>query len=77
MSEVGQEGSSLAVVLNGEARSIRSVAIPDLLCELGQDPATGGIAVAINASVVPRSQWTEVRIRPGDHIEIVGARQGG
>ena len=77
MSKADQDGATLVVVLNGEARSIRAAAIPDLLCELGQDPGAGGIAVAINASVVPRSQWTEVRIQPGDRIEIVGARQGG
>ena len=36
-----------------------------------------GIAVAVNAEVVPRSDWTSTSLAPGDHIEIVQARAGG
>ena len=36
-----------------------------------------GVAVARNAEVVPRSQWSSVVLTPGDDIEIVTAVQGG
>ncbi len=36
-----------------------------------------GIAVALNAEVVPRSAWTSTSLAPGDRIEIVQARAGG
>lgn len=36
-----------------------------------------GIAVALNAEVVPRSDWTSTSLAPGDRIEIVQARAGG
>ena len=36
-----------------------------------------GVAVARNAEVVPRSQWSVTRLLSGDDIEIVTAVQGG
>jgi sulfur carrier protein len=36
-----------------------------------------GIAIALNGSVVPRAAWRETRLKPGDAVEIVRARQGG
>jgi len=35
------------------------------------------IAVAINAGVVPRSQWDTTRLGPGDSIELLAATAGG
>jgi len=35
------------------------------------------VAVAINADVVPRSQWEATRLRPGDSIELLAAAAGG
>lgn len=36
-----------------------------------------GVAVARNAEVVPRSQWSSVVLTTGDDVEIVTAVQGG
>lgn len=36
-----------------------------------------GIAVALNAAVVPRLRWADTVLRAGDEIEIVTAAQGG
>lgn len=36
-----------------------------------------GVAVALNAEVVPRSRWVETSLGPGDRVEILGASQGG
>jgi sulfur carrier protein len=36
-----------------------------------------GIAVAVNGDVVRRMSWPEVRLAPGDQIEVLTAVQGG
>lgn len=68
---------ALAVTLNGEAVTISHQQLTEALCEIGYDPEQQGIAVAINMSVVPRSEWADARIADGDRIDIVGAKQGG
>ncbi len=35
------------------------------------------VAVAVNAGVVPRSQWETTRLEPGDNIELLAATAGG
>ena len=43
-------------------------------------PADGsrlGIAVALDSTVVPRSQWASTRVPAAAHVEIVTAKQGG
>ncbi|GAB3539541.1 sulfur carrier protein ThiS [Arthrobacter tecti] len=41
------------------------------------DGARLGLAVAVNATVVPRSQWGRRELTEGDDIELVTAVQGG
>lgn len=36
-----------------------------------------GIAVAVDAAVVPRSQWASAQLRPGVRVDVVTAVQGG
>ena len=36
-----------------------------------------GCAVAVNDSVVPRSDWPARTVEPGDRIEVLTAVQGG
>ena len=69
--------ATVEVTLNGEAINLSHALLPDALCEIGYDPQQQGIAVAINMSVVPRSEWSTTNIRDGDRIDIVGAKQGG
>ncbi len=69
--------SALEVSLNGESVTLSNESLPEALCEIGYDPEQQGIAVAINMSVVPRSEWSETNICNGDRIDIVGAKQGG
>ena len=69
--------TAIDLVVNGEAASLAAGNVPELLRELGYDPEQQGVAVAVNAEVVPRSLWAARRIEAGDRIEIVGAKQGG
>ena len=36
-----------------------------------------GIAVALNGTVVPRSEWMDTEISTGDIVEVVTAAAGG
>lgn len=36
-----------------------------------------GIAVAVNNSVIPKSEWDEYILQPNDNILIIKAAQGG
>ena len=67
----------LVVTLNGEQTELSDASLPQALCEMGYDPEQPGIAVAINMSVAPRSEWPQTTLNNGDRIDIVGAKQGG
>jgi sulfur carrier protein len=38
---------------------------------------TNGIAVAVNNSVIPKTNWEVVEIQPNDNILLIKATQGG
>ncbi len=64
------------VVLNGRPREIADDAtIHDVLALL--DAPDRGVAVAIDAEVVPRGEWDGVVLRDGARVEVVVAVQGG
>jgi len=67
------------IKINGESRdfSPASLKVVELLQALDIDAEQGGIAVALNMSVVPRGKWEETEIQEGDELEIITARQGG
>jgi sulfur carrier protein len=68
----------MELTVNGEKKRIPPEAtVADLLCELGLDPAAGGVAVAVNGTVVPAPSWREKRLAGGDTVEIIHAVQGG
>ncbi len=64
------------VVLNGEPRRLDDGAtIADVLALLGAPDR--GVAVAIDAEVVPRGEWDGVTLHEGSRVEVVQAVQGG
>jgi sulfur carrier protein len=69
----------MKVLVNGEARELPdTLTVAELVAE--EAPAlTGGrgVAVAVDAEVVPRSAWGETRLREGQHVEVLAAMQGG
>jgi sulfur carrier protein len=66
----------MRIVLNGApADGARTVA--DLVEQhLGRREPTG-VAVAVNATVVPRDQWAAWSLDEGDVVDVVTAVQGG
>jgi sulfur carrier protein len=49
----------------------------DLLTGLGQTTQTRGLAVAVNDTVVPRTDWATHAVQPHDRILLIRATQGG
>jgi sulfur carrier protein len=63
--------------VNGETEPLVVATLAALLEEKAVDIGQRGIAVALNGAIVPRVAWPQTRLRPGDSVEIVRARQGG
>ncbi|HKX08339.1 MAG TPA: sulfur carrier protein ThiS [Stellaceae bacterium] len=65
------------VHLNGSDRAVAAETVAALIEELAIPGAPRGLAVAVNGSLVPRSEWPARPLAPGDAIEIVRATRGG
>ena len=64
--------------VNGQSETLGGqTTLEAWLVEKAIGAGAGGIAVALNGAVVPRSAWPATQLRPGDSVEIVRARQGG
>jgi sulfur carrier protein len=66
----------MRVTVNGRDRSLTAaVSVDDLVSSLVA--ARRGVAVAVNGTVVPRSQWDQTALAEGDSVEVLSAAQGG
>ena len=63
--------------VNGETRPWQDQTVGDLLRAEGIGLNQGGLAVALNEHVVPRSAWAGTRLKPDDNVEIVHIVRGG
>jgi sulfur carrier protein len=63
-------------LLNGETQECGSALTVQQLLEQ-RDWSGRRVAVAINASVVPRSSFAQAPIRDGDRVEVLQAVGGG
>jgi sulfur carrier protein len=63
------------ITVNGEPRELTGT-VDELLDALGVE-ARRGMAVAVDAAVVPKSEWATTQVRDGARVEIVTAVQGG
>jgi len=66
------------VTLNGDAVAVEpgSTVLGVVSSHLGRDNPIG-VAVAVNKTVVPRSEWATRTLHDADEIELVGVMQGG
>jgi sulfur carrier protein len=74
MTQVAEKPS---IRVNGQDEPLAVPTLSALLAEKAVDVAQKGIAVALNGTVVPRTEWPTTKLSPGDSVEIVRARQGG
>jgi sulfur carrier protein len=63
------------ITVNGEPREVAGT-VDDVLDALGIE-VRRGMAVAVDAEVVPRSAWSTTQVGDGARVEIVTAVQGG
>ena len=68
----------MKVVLNGEAAELADGATVQAAVDTLDLPAAGrGVAVAVDAEVVPRTEWDTHELTEGARIEVLRAIQGG
>ena len=68
----------MRVVLNGDETQLDDGATVRSAIDTLALPAEGrGVAVAVDAEVVPRGQWETTILREGARIEVLRAIQGG
>ncbi len=66
------------ITVNGEPRDLPPDAtVADVLDALGVEPGRRGIAVALDAEVVPRGAWEATPVADGARLEVLTAIQGG
>jgi sulfur carrier protein len=66
------------VQVNGEPTELADGAtVVDVLERLDMDRPRRGVAVAVGAEVVPRSEWGVRPLAAGDRVEVLNAIQGG
>jgi sulfur carrier protein len=63
------------ITINGEPRELTGTVV-ELLDALGVE-VRRGLAVAVDAAVVPKSEWSTTQVAAGSRVEIVTAVQGG
>jgi sulfur carrier protein len=66
----------VTVTVNGEAHEFAAGASVAKVVATLASP-TGGVAVAVNDAVVPRSAWESTTLQDGDRVEVLTAVQGG
>lgn len=66
------------ILLNGERSDLRpGETVADALVRLGLELDARGVAVAVDAEVVPRSGWESFVLGAGARVEVLTAMQGG
>ena len=63
--------------VNGVKEDVAAKTVSELLASRGIDPAARFLAVAVNGSVVRRSEWSSTALGPDDAVEIVRPFSGG
>lgn len=67
----------MQLTINGEQQQADADNLKELLLQLDVDIDSGGVAVAINDTVVPRTQWEDRSLKEQDRVEVIRATQGG
>ena len=68
----------MIVHVNGEPTELAEGAtVADVLERLDVNGSRRGLAVAVDAEVVPRSEWDARPLGAGDSVEVLNAIQGG
>jgi sulfur carrier protein len=68
----------MTILLNGETREFApGTTVGALVDALDVPGGARGVAVAVDAEVVPRGEWGTTELDEGARVEVVRAIQGG
>jgi sulfur carrier protein len=68
----------MRIVLNGEPTAVAEGAtVRELLDGLAVPGGAQGVAVAVDAAVVPQGEWETTTLDDGARVEVLRAIQGG
>jgi thiazole synthase len=68
----------MTVEVNGREVSLpEGATVASAIEASGAAPERGGVAVAVDGEVVPRSEWEETQLIEGQRVEVLAAIQGG
>jgi sulfur carrier protein len=68
----------MTVVVNGERRELPAgTTVRGLLDALAVPGGASGVAIAVDAQVVPRGEWETTELDEGARVEVLRAIQGG
>jgi sulfur carrier protein len=68
----------MTVVVNGEAHELPAgTTVRGLLEALEVPGGERGVAIAVDAEVVPRGEWETTELDDGARVEVLHAIQGG
>ena len=68
----------MTVLVNGERREVPAgTTVSGLLDALDVPGGVRGVAVAVDAEVVPRGEWETTELGDGARVEVLHAIQGG
>jgi sulfur carrier protein len=68
----------MTVLVNGTSTQLdEGATVADLLGRLDVPADARGVAVAVDAEVVPRGAWATTAIADGAQVEVLTAIQGG
>lgn len=66
----------MKIIFNGNTEDFSATTLAELLESKGLADKTG-IAVALDNTVVPRTEWNTTRLEEGAKILLIGASYGG
>jgi sulfur carrier protein len=67
----------MKVIVNGNETELAQGATVAALIDRLDVPGGRGVAVAVEAEVVPRGEWERHALGEGDRVEVLRAIQGG
>ena len=68
----------MTIVVNGEARNLPAgITVRAMLDALDVPGGVRGVAVAVDAEVVPSGEWETTELDDGARVEVLRAIQGG
>jgi sulfur carrier protein len=76
MTSLSSPTATLSIHVNGQPHETRAAHLQDLLLERGH-PLAGAFACAINNQFVPRVEWPQRALQPGDRVDVIAPITGG